>query len=104
MYENQLMYYGIAGADENYRVVRFYGIRSADYTIENETRIVSDMLDANPGIRRVFVVTNGFGLKKDYRSAVSQNSIESWIIFKDLLERRGREINVRPILDYLKLS
>lgn len=102
MYENQLMYYGIAGADANYRVVRYYGIKSADYTIENEKRIVTDMLDANPGIKQVFVLTNGFGLKKDYRSALTHNNIDSWVTFKIMLEQRGREIDIRPLLDILK--
>lgn len=102
MYENQLMYYGIAGADDNYRVVRYYGIKSADYTIENEKRIVMDMLDANPGIKQVFVVTNGFGLKKDYRSALTHSSIDSWVTFKIMLAQRGREIDIRPLLDILK--
>lgn len=102
MYENQLMYYGFAGASDNYRVVRFYGIRSADYTIENERRIVMDMLDANPGIKSVFVVTNGFGLKKDYRCAVSLNSMSGWVEFKHLIEGRGREIDIRPLVAILQ--
>ena len=102
MYENQLMYYGFAGASDNYRVIRFYGIKSADYTIENERRLVMDMLDANPGIKSVFVVTNGFGLKKDYNKAVSDKSMAGWVDFKNLIEVRGREIDIHPLLSILQ--
>lgn len=102
MYENQLVYYGVAGASDCYRVVRYFGIKSSDYTIENEKRIVTDLVDSNPSIERVFVMTNSFSLRRDYRSTISHNDIESWIIFKDLLERHGREIDIRPNSKYLK--
>ena len=71
--------YGIGGAENNYRVVRYTEIPEDSMTVLTY-KYEASMMD------------NRHGLRRDYTVAYKKNSIESWAIFKDILEREGIEI------------
>lgn len=43
----------------------------------------------NPDVEHVYAIDNRYGLRRDYKESMKQNSIESHYIFKDILEREG---------------
>lgn len=47
-----------------------------------------------PNIERVYAMDNRHGLRRDYTVASKKNSIESWAIFKDILEREGLKMPI----------
>ena len=89
---NRIYLYGIAGASDKYAVVRYQAVdvehRPID-AIKNESDI---MRMDYPSVKQVFAIDARGGLANDYRRAIKQNSIEGFIIFKDILERTGIEI------------
>ena len=89
---NRIYLYGIAGANDKYAVVRYQAVdvehRPID-AIKNESDI---MRMDYPSVKQVFAIDARGGLANDYRRAIKQNSIEGFIIFKDILERMGIEI------------
>ena len=89
---NRIYLYGIAGASDKYAVVRYQAVdvehRPID-AIKNESDI---MRMDYPSVKQVFAIDARGGLGNDYRRAIKQNSIEGFIIFKDILERMGIEI------------
>lgn len=104
MYINELVYYAIGGAADNYRVIRYERVKSADYTIENERQLVLDVLEMHPDIKQMFVVTNRYSWRKDFNTALKDGSMAAWICFKDLLERCGREIDILPMKKVLMID
>ena len=46
----------------------------------------------NPSIEHVYAIDNRYGLRRDYKESMKQNSIESHYIFKDILEREGMRV------------
>ena len=89
---NRIYLYGIAGASDKYAVVRYQAVdvehRPID-AIKNESDI---MRMDYPSVKQVFAIDARGGLANDYRRAIKQNSIEGFIIFKDILERMGIDI------------
>ena len=89
---NRIYLYGIAGANDKYAVIRYQAVdvehRPID-AIKNESDI---MRMDYPSVKQVFAIDARGGLANDYRRAIKQNSIEGFIIFKDILERMGIEI------------
>jgi len=55
-------------------------------TIMSEARLLRVK---NPDVEHVYAIDNRYGLRRDYRESMKQNSIESHYIFKDILEREG---------------
>lgn len=95
MNTNQILIYGIGGADKAYQVLKYYVIFDAanSYGIIEEIWKNAERLKAqNPSINQIYVMNNRHGLRKDYMDAVRSNSIEGWMLFKDILEREAREI------------
>ena len=86
--------YGIAGAEEQYRVVRYTCIPEEDFSVLTFKYEALKMRMEYPNIERVFMMDNRHGLRRDYVVACKKNSIENWIAFKDMLERQGIEIPV----------
>ena len=84
--------YGIGGAENNYRVVRYTEIPEDSMTVLTYKYEASMMRIRYPSVERVFLMDNRHGLRRDYTIAYKKNSIESWAIFKDILEREGIEI------------
>lgn len=85
--------YGIGSARDTYRVIRYKEVE-----VENESVIESIKHEAAmmriryPGIVHIYAMDQRYGLRKDYVEAFKRNSIESWAIFKDILETEGWRI------------
>ena len=89
---NRIYLYGIAGANDKYAVVRYQAV-DVEHRPIDAIKIESDIMRMDyPSVKQVFAIDARGGLANDYRRAIKQNSIEGFIIFKDILERRGIEI------------
>ena len=89
---NRIYLYGIAGASDKYAVVRYQAV-DVEHRPIDAIKIESDIMRMDyPSVKQVFAIDARGGLANDYRRAIKQNSIEGFIIFKDILERRGIEI------------
>lgn len=86
---NQVILYGLSGADTQYRVLKYYCMYEENLTISNLKRCAAYMVMQNPGIEHIYAVDNRYGLKREYIQSYKINSIESCAIFKDTLEREG---------------
>lgn len=90
--------YGLGGADQMYRVIRYSAIEidnlvGTNYGVIRTLKYEATMMRMKyPNIERVFVIDNGRGLARDYANALKTNTIESHAIFKDILEREGLEL------------
>lgn len=85
----RIFLYGIAGAAEAYRIVSHTYIDEAEYSIRNIMGHAGWMRIKHPTIEHVYAIDMRPGLANDYKRAWKQNSIESYAVFKDILEREG---------------
>ena len=89
---NRIYLYGISGASDKYAVVRYQAV-DVEHRPIDAIKIESDIMRMDyPSVKQVFAIDARGGLANDYRRAIKQNSIEGFIIFKDILERMGIEI------------
>lgn len=86
---NQVILYGIAGADNQYRVIRYFIIDAELVSISNIVYQANMLKIKNPTIEHVYAIDNRRGLRRDYVESYKRNTIESCAIFKDILEREG---------------
>ena len=86
---DQVILYGLSGADTQYRVLKYYCMYGEALTVSNLKRRAALMVMQNPGIEHVYAVDNRYGLKQEYIQSYKINSIESCAIFKDTIEREG---------------
>ena len=90
--------YGLGGADQMYRVIRYSAVEidnlvGTNYGVIRTLKYEATMMRMKyPNIERVFAIDNGRGLARDYINAWKKNTIESHAIFKDILEREGLEL------------
>ena len=84
--------YGIGGACDQYRVIRYTRIDEQDFSINTLMYEASIMRINYPSIEHVYAVDNRYGLGRTYLESVKKNSIESCAVFKDLIQRTGIEI------------
>ena len=90
--------YGLGGADQMYRVIRYSAVEidnlvGTNYGVIRTLKYEATMMSMKyPNIERVFAIDNGRGLARDYANALKTNTIESHAIFKDILEREGLEL------------
>lgn len=84
--------YGLGGANYQYRVLRYYVVFDEQATISDLKRIAQTMQVINPSIEHVYMVSNRYGLKREFNESIKRNSIESCAIFKDTIEREGIRI------------
>lgn len=84
--------YGIGGARDQYRVIRYTRIDEPDFSIGTLMYEASIMRINYPSIEHVYAVDNRYGLGRTYLESVKKNSIESCAVFKDLIQRTGIEI------------
>lgn len=84
--------YGIGGARDQYRVIRYTRIDEPDFSINTLMYEASIMRINYPSIEHVYAVDNRYGLGRTYLESVKKNSIESCAVFKDLIQRTGIEI------------
>lgn len=88
----QILLYGIGGVDKMYGVLNYFCIFDDDISIRT-IQIESKRLKAkNPSVVAVYAIDNRRGLRKDYQESIRLHSIESHMIFKDILEREGMRI------------
>lgn len=85
----EYMLYGISGAAQAYRVVRYDVISGEEYSVMESKRRAAIMRMRYPSVECVYVCDNSYELYKDYRQAVKRNSVEGWQIFKDILRTTG---------------
>lgn len=91
----KIFLYGIAGADQAYRVVKywcFFDVDTEPVTIRDLMYQATMLQVKNPSIRQVYAIDNRHGLHNDFRYAMKKNSVESWAIFKDILQTEGLQI------------
>ena len=85
----QIILYGIAGASDQYRPIRYKVIDIMDYETWYAKYEAKMMVAENPTIERVYQMDNRHGLKREFTLAFKRPSIENCAIFKDTLEREG---------------
>lgn len=84
--------YGIASAADNYAVVRYQAV-DVDYRPIDAIKMEADaMVSEYPTVASVYAIDARGGLANDYRYAIKQHTVESFIVFKDILERQGIKI------------
>ena len=81
--------YGLAGADDNYSVVRYLRIEDEAISIRNIVFQATWLKCTNPTIEHIYAIDDRYGLLYDYRDAIKKNSMEGFIIFKSILEKEG---------------
>lgn len=92
---NRIFLYGISGAHDQYRVVKywcFFNIDEEPVTIQDLMYQASALKVRNPSIEQVYAIDDRHGLRNDFRKAMKENSIEGWAIFKSILQTEGLRI------------
>lgn len=89
---NEVVLYGIAGEDRAYRVMRFEIIPVECNVLSTIKYEAERMVDNYPAVEHVYAVDNTYSIRKDYMEARRKNSMESWIVFKTILERAYKVI------------
>lgn len=81
--------YGIAGANNGYRVVRYDFYEGAIRDTKLIKAQAGMMRMDNPTIEHVYLVNAEPEIASDYRKTIKRNSIEANVIFKVTLEQYG---------------
>lgn len=85
----QVILYGVSGANRAYTILNYFCIYEEFVSIraiQDEARLLQVK---NPDVEHVYAIDNRYGLRRDYRESMKQNTIESHYVFKDILEREG---------------
>lgn len=88
----QVILYGISGPTQAYTVLNYYCIYEEFVSIRSIMDEALRLRMKNPSVEHVYAVDNRYGLRRDYKESMKQNSIESHYIFKDILEREGMQV------------
>lgn len=86
---NAMWIYGFGGARDTYRPIWYIRIPANEVSVDTllyEARMLRLRM---PDIEEVYVVDGRPGLAGDYKTAIKKHSIESYVIFKDLIVRTG---------------
>ena len=88
---NRLYLYGIAGADDNYRVVTHVYIDSdtQSITVRNIVNHAAWIKYKYPGVEHVYVIDGSRNLGVNYMDTVRRNTMEKNVEFKHILEMEG---------------
>lgn len=84
--------YGIGDADVMYRVLYYRYLEDQEISFRGMDAEAEFMMAVNPSIKEVYAIFDRRGLYWDYMEAIKKNSIESWQVFKSILEYEGRRI------------
>lgn len=85
-----IILYGLSGVKDNYRVVAYHILYEHDIVdVIRDISYCVRRMKLNPSVNTIYVMDQRRGLKRDYMDAVKANSLESWILFKDILEREA---------------
>lgn len=89
---NRIYLYGIASANDKYAIIRYAAVDVETRPIDAIKMEAEILRMEYPTIDAVYAIDARGGLGNDYRRAIKQNSIEGFIVFKDILERKGIKI------------
>lgn len=89
---SQIILYGVSGPSKAYAVLNYFCIYEEFVSIRTIMSEAELLRMKNPSVEHVYAIDNRYGLRRDYRESMKQNSIESHYIFKDILEREGIQI------------
>lgn len=81
--------FGTDSRDSITKVADKYVLYGTDATISSAKYVARKMRENACEIESIFVLDSRVGLKQDFLSAAKENSVASWTIFKDLIEREG---------------
>lgn len=90
----QLYLYGIGGAEDGFRVIRYCEINQADLSALTLRYEATDMLMHYKSIRRFFVIDNRPGLARLCVQSIKTRDVEKALIFLDILEKQGLEVKI----------
>lgn len=90
--KNQIFFYGLGGAEQQFRVLNFEFIDQDMFSVWTMNHVVDSMMFRNPSIVEIYMVDNRRGLKRDFMDSIRVNSVESCQIFKDILRREGIKV------------
>ena len=82
--------YGVGGADQMYRVVKywcFFNIEEEPITIREIRYQALELRMRCPSIEHLYLIDGSLKLRKDNKMAKKKNTIESWAVFKNQLEK-----------------
>lgn len=85
----EMFLYGLAGAADQYRIVRYASVDRETFSVRNTTGLACLMKHKNPTIEHVYCVDNRGGLGYEVMRTMKRNTIESNVAFKDMCEREG---------------
>ena len=89
---NRIYLYGIAGANDNYAIIRYQAVDVEHRPIDAIKMEAEIMRMEDASVKQTFAIDARGGLGNVYRRAIKQNSIEGYIVFKYILEIRGIEM------------
>lgn len=89
MNNNYWYLYGIAGASNAYRIVRYEYVDPNFCSSEDIKRHASYLKAYNADVEHVYAITNRPGLGKLVMNTIMRNTIAGNVAFKDVLERSG---------------
>ena len=89
---SQIILYGLSGPTKAYAVLNYFCIYEEYVSIRSIQQEALLLRMKNPNVEHVYAIDNRYGLRRDYRESMKENSIESHYIFKDILEREGIQI------------
>lgn len=94
MNHNEIILYGIGGADVQFVTIRYFIIQDEFMSIGGLVHSANYMRMINPTIEHVYAIDNRPGLRRDYIESIKnhKNSIEARFAFRDMLERYGLRI------------
>ena len=84
--------YGIAGAADHYKVVRYSCVDSEGTTIMSLKYEAARLRMDYPNIGHVYAVDASPSLYRSYMEAIRKDSMEVCISFRDMLMRQGVEV------------
>lgn len=87
--------YGIGGADQMYRVVKYWCFFNIDIdpVMIREIKYEMAMLRMKcPSIEHMYLIDGSLRLRHEFNLATKKNSIEGWLVFRSVLETEGLKI------------
>lgn len=90
----RIFLYGIAGAEDNYRVASYMYIdcEKEEVTIRKLVINATWLKIKNQSIKYVYAIDSSASLAHSYRETVHSNTIENNVLFKSMLEELGLKI------------
>lgn len=88
----EMFLYGLAGAADQYRTVRYESVDRETFSVTNVTGLACLMQYKYLTIEHVYLLDNRKGLGYEVMRTMKTNTIEGNVIFKDLLEREALRI------------